>query len=80
MVINFDKKTLLKATILLTSSLSVLCTGVVSPALPTIGRHFADVPNISLMVKMMVTIPNFFIGIFAPFFGYLAKYLPKKRY
>ena len=74
-------KTLVKITLMALSSLSTMCTGVVSPALPIIQKALeADgATNIGLVVKMMVVMPNVFIAIFAPIFGYFAPKIGKLR-
>ena len=72
-------KNIIKATLLLLSSLSTMCTGVVSPALPIIQRALEaeGATDIGLIVKMMVVVPNVFIAIFAPIFGYVVPKIGK---
>ena len=74
-------KNLIKITLMLLSSLSTMCTGVVSPALPIIQKSLeADgATDIGLIVKMMVVLPNVFIAMFAPIFGFLAPKIGKLR-
>ena len=74
-------KNLVKITLMCLSSLSTMCTGVVSPALPIIQKALeADgATDIGLVVKMMVVLPNVFIAIFAPIFGMLAPKIGKLR-
>ena len=74
-------KNVVKATLLLLSSLSTMCTGVVSPALPIIQRALEaqGATDIGLVVKMMVVVPNVFIAIFAPIFGYIVPKVGKLR-
>ena len=74
-------KNIIKATLLLLSSLSTMCTGVVSPALPIIQRALEaeGATDIGLIVKMMVVVPNVFIAIFAPIFGYIVPKIGKLR-
>jgi len=74
-------KVFIKITLMALSSLSTMCTGVVSPALPVIQKALeADgATDIGLIVKMMVVVPNVFIAIFAPLFGYLAPKIGKLR-
>ncbi len=69
---------IVKITLLWISSLSVLCSGVVSPALPKIAEAFHNIEDIKFKVKMMVVLPNLFIGFSAPFFGYIATKISKK--
>ena len=70
-------KTIVKLTLLLLITLSSLCTGVVNPALPLIQKHFSDVANANLLVKLMVVMPNVFMSIFSPVFGVLAQKVSK---
>ena len=74
-------KLFIKITLMALSSLSTMCTGVVSPALPIIQKSLeADgATDIGLIVKMMVVVPNVFIAIFAPIFGYIAPKIGKLR-
>ncbi len=72
---------LVKITLMAFTSLSTMCTGVVSPALPVIQKSLEDAgaTDIGLIVKMMVVVPNLFIAIFSPIFGYLAPKIGKLR-
>lgn len=72
-------KNLIKAILLWLCSLSVMCTGVVSPALPIIKKSFDHLENAAILVKMMVVVPNLFIAIFSPIFGYVAVKFGKVR-
>ena len=74
-------KNLVKITLMCLSSLSTMCTGVVSPALPIIQRSLEaeGATDIGLIVKMMVVLPNVFIAIFSPIFGFLAPKIGKLK-
>ena len=74
-------KNLVKLTLLAITSLSTMCTGVVSPALPIIQKHLEEdgATDIGFVVKMMVVVPNLFIALFSPVFGYLAPKIGKLR-
>ena len=74
-------KFFVKVTLMAFTSLSTMCTGVVSPALPVIQKSLEDAgsSNIGLVVKMMVVVPNLFIAIFSPVFGYLAPKVGKLK-
>jgi MFS family permease len=74
-------KNIVKFVLLWLCSLSVMCTGVVSPALPIIKKHFTDlqIENAAMLVKMMVVVPNLFIAICSPIFGYFAVKVGKIR-
>ena len=67
-------KNFVKLTLLALSSLSNLCTGAVSPALPLIQKDLEanGAVDIGMIVKMMVVMPNVFIAVFAPIFGCFA--------
>lgn len=72
-------KNVVKSILLLLSSLSVLCSASISPALPAMKAHFAHYPNIDLLVKFVVTIPNLFIAIFSPIMGLLLDHTDRKK-
>lgn len=71
---------LLKYTLLICASLSIMCTAVISPALPMMKRTFVDIHNAEFMVKLAATIPNMFIAIFSPIFGILVAKVKAKRF
>lgn len=56
--------------LLLSSSLTVMAGALITPALPGIGAHFVDYP--AVWVKLIVTLPAFFIALFSPLMGWLA--------
>ena len=58
-------------TILLGSSLTVMAGAAVSPALVDIDAAFASVPNHEFLVKLILTLPAFFIALCAPIMGVL---------
>ena len=74
-------KNIVKGTLMCLSSLSTMCTGVVSPALPIIQKDLeaGGATDIGLIVKMMVVVPNMFIALFSPIFGFLAPKIGKLR-
>ena len=74
-------KNFVKLTLLALSSLSNLCTGAVSPALPLIQKDLEahGATNIGMIVQMMVVMPNVFIAIFSPIFGCFADRIGKLR-
>lgn len=67
-------------TLLATSTLTVMSGATISPALPTMQAHFADIENIELWVRLVLTIPALFIVIGAPFAGKFIDKYPKKRF
>ena len=66
------------AFILLGSTLSVLAGAAISPSLPGMSRHFANVPDIEFLSKLMLAVPPLFIALFSPFAGYLIERTGRK--
>lgn len=60
---------LLKATLLVTSTLTVMAGATVAPSIPGMGEAFADVPNSDLLVRLVLTVPALFIVLGAPLAG-----------
>lgn len=60
---------LVKATLLLSSSLTVMAGATISPSLPAMRDHFAATPNVDYLVRLVLTIPALFIALSAPFVG-----------
>lgn len=70
---------LLKATLLLISSLTVMAGATVAPALPMMNDFFQDYPNAELLTRLVITMPALFIALFAPVAGWLLDNYPKKK-
>lgn len=68
----------LKVTLLLTSTLIVMVTGVIAPALPRMEDSFAHVTNVALWVRLVLTIPCLFIAVIAPIAGYVIDRIGRK--
>ncbi|PHN06201.1 MFS transporter [Flavilitoribacter nigricans] len=62
---------MVKITLLLASTLTVMAGAAIAPALPTISVHFAEVPRVDLLTKLLLTLPALFIALFSPVIGYL---------
>jgi MFS family permease len=69
---------LVKATLLLTSTLTVMAGATIAPSLPGMQEHFADVPNAEYWVKLILTIPALFIVIGAPIAGIMVDRIGRK--
>lgn len=54
---------LIKATLLLTSTLTVMAGAIIAPSLPAMQEHFADVEHAEYLVKLALTIPALFIAL-----------------
>ena len=63
-------------TLFAASTLVVMAGGLVAPALPTIKSAF---PNNSNMIKLLLSTPGLFIGLFAFFGGIIADKLGRKK-
>ena len=60
------------ALIMAMSMLTIMAGTTISPALPGLVEHFADVPNIALTSQMILTVPAIAIACTAPFVGMVA--------
>lgn len=65
--------------ILGTSMLTIMGAAAVAPALPGMLENFSDVPNASLLVSMVVTLPALGIIISSTFIGILADKYSRKN-
>jgi MFS family permease len=68
----------LKATLLLTSTLTVMSGATIAPSLPVMQEYFADVDNSALLVRLVLTIPALFIAIGGLFAGQLIDRIGRK--
>lgn len=60
---------LVKATLLLVSTLTVMAGATIAPALPAMRQHFSEVANADYWVRLILTAPALFIAIGAPIAG-----------
>lgn len=68
----------IKATLLLTSTLTVMSGATIAPSLPAMQAYFADVENSALLVRLVLTIPALFIAIGGLFAGSLVDRVGRK--
>ncbi|MFQ6546757.1 MFS transporter [Aestuariibius sp. 2305UL40-4] len=61
----------LKLTLLFGASLTVMSAATISPSLPAIRDQFADVENIEVLARLLLTLPALFIAITAPLSGWV---------
>lgn len=61
------------------SCMPVLGSVLITPVLPQLSAHFADVAGSEVLVPMIVAIPALMIAIFAPFAGQIVDRLGRKR-
>ncbi len=70
---------ILKITLLLASTLTMMAGAVISPALPAIKEVFADNPQAEILTKMLVTLPALFVAIFSPIAGFVIDKVGRKN-
>ena len=68
----------IKATLLLTSTLTVMSGATNSPSLPAMQEYFANVPNSALLVRLVLTLPALFIAIGGLLAGHLIDRIGRK--
>jgi MFS family permease len=61
------------------SCMPVLGSVLITPVLPQLSEHFADVEGSQILVPMIVAIPALMIAIFAPFAGQIVDRLGRKN-
>lgn len=61
------------------SCMPVLGTVLLSPVLPRVAAHYADIPAAALLVPLVLTAPALAMAILSPFAGILADRLGRKR-
>lgn len=61
----------LRGTLLAVSSLTVMAGATISSSLPAIQAHFADVPAVDVLARLVLTLPALFIALCAPLAGVL---------
>ena len=66
-------------TLLGASSLTVMAGATIAPSLPEIAAHFADVPDVALLSRLVITIPALAIALVAPLAGYIIDRFGRRR-
>ncbi|PZD73197.1 Bacillibactin exporter [Acaryochloris thomasi RCC1774] len=69
---------LVKITLLLASTLTVMSGATIAPSLPAMQDYFAEVSNADFWVKLVLTIPALFIVIGSPIAGQLVDVIGRK--
>ncbi|MEM8535024.1 MAG: MFS transporter [Chloroflexota bacterium] len=70
---------LVKMTLLVTSTLTVMAGAIIAPSLPAMQENFATVPNSDFWVRLVLTMPALFIVFGAPFAGMIVDRFGRKR-
>ncbi|MPY80030.1 MAG: MFS transporter [Actinophytocola sp.] len=61
------------------SCMSVLGAVLIAPVLPQMSRDFAGTPGAEVLVPIVLTVPALVIGLTAPFAGFIADAVDRKR-
>ena len=72
-------KKLVKLTILLSASMTIMAGATIAPSLPQMKVVFNHIPNAEFIIKLVLTLPSLFIAIAAPFAGYIIDRLGRKK-
>ncbi|HAS46760.1 MAG TPA: MFS transporter [Microscillaceae bacterium] len=64
-------KNLIKATLLMASSLTVMAGATIAPLLPLMSKVFKDIPHAELLSKLALTLPSLMIALVSPLAGYI---------
>ena len=62
------------ATLLFVSTLTIMSGATISASLPGIAARFADVENVALLSRLVLTLPAVFIALFSPAAGFLVEH------
>ncbi|MGI4983421.1 MAG: MFS transporter [Janthinobacterium lividum] len=72
---NFFHGCLLLSTVIC----GTLAATVIGPVLPAMQRHFADIPHVTTLVPVVVTLPMLVLAALAIFIGWVADHVGRKR-
>lgn len=67
------------ATLLGVSTMTIMASATITPALPGMERHFAAEPNVELMVRLVLTLPGLAIMVSAPLLARLSTRVGRVR-
>lgn len=76
---NSGKYFRLKATLLLTGSMTVLAGAGITADIPEIQMHFQETPYAGLLSKLILTLPALMIALLAPFAGRIVDKYGRKK-
>lgn len=62
------------------ASMTVLGGTIIAPSIPHFEEHFASVPHIDMLSRLILTLPALFIMIFAPISGFLLERYGRTRF
>ncbi len=68
-----------KIVLLFVATLTIMAGTTIAPSLPAIEARYADVPDVALLSRMVLTLSSLFVALFAPMAGLLADRYGRKR-
>jgi len=71
--------TALILTLLMVTSLTIMAGATIAPSLPGIRDHFASVPAVEILARLLLTIPALAIAVFAPAVGWVIDRFGRRR-
>ncbi|MGC7094420.1 MFS transporter [Amycolatopsis lurida] len=69
----------LLATLLGVSTMTIMASATITPALPGMERHFAGTPHAEVLVRLVLTLPGLAIMLAAPVLGHVGMRLGRVR-
>lgn len=66
------------ATLLFVSTLTIMSGATISASLPGIAARFAEMENVALLSRLVLTLPALFIAVFSPAAGFLVDRFGRK--
>ncbi len=67
-----------RLTLLMASSLTVMAGAIISPSLPALYDHFQDVEGVAFLSRLVLTLPALFIALCSPLAGFVVDRLGRK--
>lgn len=69
---------MVRITLLMASSLTVMAGAIISPSLPALYDHFQDVEGVAFLSRLVLTLPALFIALCSPLAGFVVDRLGRK--
>ena len=69
----------LKATLLIAATMTVMAGATIAPSLPQIQEVFSNNPNAAILTRLVLTIPGLFIAVISPLTGWIVDQFGRKK-
>ena len=69
---------MVRLTLMMASSLTVMAGAIISPSLPALYDHFQDVEGVAFLSRLVLTLPALFIALCSPLAGVIVDRLGRK--